>query len=63
MKDGRTMENALWCDLETDAERIEFIKCGRCWDTGIIARSMEPQIIELLEFRSNILLSNKIVDL
>jgi hypothetical protein len=39
----------LWGDLKTNAEKIEFIRCGRCWETGILARSLENEIIALLE--------------
>jgi len=42
----------LWCDLKTDEERAEFIRCGRAWETGIIAHSMTDDLIEIFEFRA-----------
>jgi len=41
----------LWCDLKDDKERIEFLKSGRAWETGIAARSIIPDLIEVFEFR------------
>jgi len=48
---GEDMENKLWSDLETDEQRIEFLESGRAWDTGIIAKVLEPDIISLLKAR------------
>ncbi len=42
----------LWCDLESDAERIEFMKNGRAWKTGIFAKSVIKDLIEVYEFRA-----------
>ena len=36
----RDLSNLLWCDLQTDRERAEFIQSGRAVDTGILAPAM-----------------------
>lgn len=36
----RDLSNLLWCDLQTDRERLEFIESGRAVDTGILAPAM-----------------------
>lgn len=36
----------LWCDLNTDLERSDFISCGRAWDTGIIAQEMCKEVAQ-----------------
>jgi len=51
MKNNRTNKIAVWDDLETDEERIVFLKTGRAWVTGVIAKSLVPDVVELLEFR------------
>ena len=43
------MENKLWGDLKTDEEKLEFLKSGRAWITGIIAKRLEPDIIRIYE--------------
>ncbi len=45
------MEDKLWCDLESDEERLAFVESGRAYETGIIAKALEFDIIELLKFR------------
>lgn len=40
-------DNRLWCDLETDAERVEFLLSGRACDTGVIAPAMVGEIVTL----------------
>lgn len=45
-------KNKLWCDLKTDQERVEFLRSGRAWETGIIAQAMVKEIIEVFEFRA-----------
>jgi hypothetical protein len=37
-------KNKLWKDLTTDIERAEFIECGRAWETGIIAKTLENDL-------------------
>lgn len=34
----------LWCDLSSNAERMEFIRCGRAHETGIISHAMESEL-------------------
>jgi hypothetical protein len=41
------MTNKLWCDLEIDSERVEFLLSGRACDTGIIAPVMVGEIVTL----------------
>jgi len=36
----RDLSELLWCDLQTDCERLEFITSGRAVDTGILAPAM-----------------------
>lgn len=43
------MKTKLWCDLKTDKEKLEFIKCGRAWETGIIAKALATDIIDIYE--------------
>ena len=43
----RDLSNLLWCDLTSDEEKKEFIKSGRATDTGIIARVMVPDLVEV----------------
>ena len=40
------MKNKLWCDLKTDQERIKFLRSGRAWETGIIARSITEDVAQ-----------------
>lgn len=49
----RDLSQLLWCDLQTDAERIEFLESGRACETGIIAPVMVAEIVELLRCRQN----------
>ena len=37
----------LWCDLTTVQEKIDFIKSGKAWETGIIAKALEKDIVSL----------------
>jgi hypothetical protein len=37
----------LWADLDTDAERIEFLESGQAINTGIIAPSMIAEIVSV----------------
>jgi hypothetical protein len=52
----RPIETALWCDCETDEERLAFISSGRAWETGIISKELIPQIagiyLELIRLRT-----------
>jgi hypothetical protein len=41
----RDLSNLLWCDLQTDRERAEFIKSGRAVDTGILAPAMVEDLV------------------
>ena len=36
----RDLSNLLWCDLQTDRERAEFIESGRAVESGILAKAM-----------------------
>ncbi len=38
-------QEKLWCDLQTDVERIEFLQSGRACETGIIAPAIVNDII------------------
>jgi hypothetical protein len=37
----------LWCDLQSDRERLEFIESGRAVDTGILAQAMVEDLTEV----------------
>ncbi len=43
------MKNKLWCDLKTDEERVEFLRSGRAWETGIIAKSIVEDVARAFE--------------
>ncbi len=43
------MKNKLWCDLVTDQERVEFLRSGRAWETGIIAKSIVEDVARAFE--------------
>jgi len=43
------MKNKLWCDLKTDQERVEFLRSGRAWETGIIAKSIVEDVAQAFE--------------
>ena len=45
-------ENKLWCDLKNDQERVEFLLCGRAWDTNIIARAIVEDVAEAFAYRA-----------
>ena len=45
----RPIETALWCDCETTHERIEFLKSGRAWEVGIIAKAIIPEAVAAFE--------------
>jgi hypothetical protein len=47
----RDVSDLLWCDLDNDQERIEFLECGRAYETGIIAPVMVPEIIAAFRYR------------
>ena len=40
----RNISQLLWCDLQTDEERIEFLESGRACVTGIIASSLVEDV-------------------
>jgi hypothetical protein len=43
----RDLSNLLWCDLQTDRERAEFIESGRAVDTGIVAPAMVEDLVKV----------------
>jgi len=36
----------LWCDQKTNKDKIEFLKSGRAFETGIMAQGIIPEITE-----------------
>jgi len=44
-------ENKLWTDLRNDAEKYEFVLCGRAFDSGIIAKALEIDLLRLLTMK------------
>ncbi len=47
------MSRKLWCDLKTDQEKADFLRSGKAWDTGIIARGIEKEVAEAFQFRAD----------
>lgn len=47
----RDLSLLLWCDLETDEERIAFVESGRASATGIIAPAMTDEFVQALKCR------------
>ena len=37
----------LWCDLESDTEKYEFLSCGRAHQTGIISPSLAKDVAKV----------------
>ena len=48
----------LWGDLTTDADRVDFLRSGRAWKTGIIAESIVEDVADAFEFRMKVQQSN-----
>lgn len=42
----------LWCDLKNDKERVEFLRSGRAWETGIIAKAIVNEVADAFEYRA-----------
>jgi len=40
-------KNKLWCDLESDTEKYEFLSCGRAHQTGIISPSLAKDVAKV----------------
>ena len=47
----RELKNALWSDMETDEERVEFLRSGRAWKTGVISQSLINDVADAFEYR------------
>ncbi len=41
-------KDKLWCDLKTIEEKIEFLECGRAFETGIISAALAEDVSKLL---------------
>ena len=41
----------LWVDLKTDTEKIEFLRSGRAWESGIIAQAFVEDVASAFEER------------
>lgn len=39
------MKNKLFCDLKTNQEKLEFFMAGRGYDTGIVAKALQEELI------------------
>ena len=55
MKENRKLSDALWTDLETDEERVNFLIAGRGFETGIIAKAIQHEVAMAFEFRAEII--------
>ena len=55
MKENRKLSDALWGDLETDEERVNFLIAGRGFETGIIAKAIQHEVAMAFRFRSEII--------
>ena len=51
MKNNKTYQNALWNDCETDEEKEKFLICGRGHETGIIAKSIQNEIANYINYK------------
>lgn len=45
------LTKALWCDLETDLQRANWLRLGRGYETGVIAKSIQHDLAMAFEFR------------
>jgi len=43
----RNLSKLLWGDLQSDRERLEFIRSGLAVDTGILAPAMVEDLVEV----------------
>lgn len=50
---------SLWCDLETDQEKADFIREGEAYVTGILAREIQKEVAEAFQFRADYYISEK----
>jgi len=55
MKENRKLSDALWTDLETDEERVNFLISGRGFETGIIAKAVQNEVAMAFQFRAEII--------
>jgi len=55
MKEKRRLSDALWGDLETDEERVNFLIAGRGFETGIMAKAIQHEVAMAFQFRSEII--------
>jgi len=53
MSDFKKYSNMLWCDLKSNTERYEFIKCGRAHHSGVIAKAIESDLLKAYETLAN----------
>ena len=51
----KPMADALWCDCETDEERANFIAIGRACETGIIAKAIQSELVNIFSFRAGVM--------
>lgn len=51
----KPLTEALWCDCETDEERADFIALGRACETGIVAKSIQSELVNVFRFRAGIM--------
>ncbi len=38
----------LWCDMKTIDQKIGFLESGRAHETGVIAKSLIPELVDIL---------------
>ena len=55
MKENRNLHEALWTDLETDEERVNFLIAGRGFETGIMAKAIQHEVAMAFQFRAEII--------
>lgn len=53
MEKYKEYKNKFWCDLTTDIEKSEFIRCGRAYETGLIAHAIQDEIADIFEQRQD----------
>ena len=47
----RKLQEALWSDCESDAERVNFILAGRAHETGVISKAIQHEVAMAFHFR------------
>ena len=44
----------LYADCKTDTEKASFFRSGRGWESGIVAKSLEGDLVDVFTFRATV---------